>query len=70
MTGVQTCALPILCNGLMANIGLPQVRRDGYVEAPIVTLGSDIEGAKVLLKENPNGYGAEQAVNWLLQSVN
>ena len=59
-----------LCNGLMANIGLPQVRRDGYVEAPIVTLGSDIEGAKVLLKENPNGYGAEQAVNWLLQSVN
>ena len=59
-----------LCNGLMANIGLPQVRRDGYVEAPIVTLGSDIEGAKVLLNENPNGYGAEQAVNWLLQSVN
>ena len=58
-----------LCNGLMANIGLAQVRRDGYVEAPIVTLGSDVEGAKTLLKVNPDGYGAEQAVNWLLQSV-
>ena len=48
-----------LCNGLMANIGLPQARKDGYVEAPIVTLGSDIEGAKVLLKSHPDGYGAD-----------
>ena len=58
-----------LCNGLMANIGLPQVRKDGYVEAPIVTLGSDIEGAKVLLKSHPDGYGADEAVNWLLSLV-
>lgn len=55
-----------LCNGLMANIGLPQVRRDGYEEAPIVTLGSDIDGAKVLLKSHPDGYGADDAVKWLL----
>ena len=58
-----------LCNGLMANIGLPQVRKDGYVEAPIVTLGSDIEGAKVLLKDHPDGYGADEAVKWLLSLV-
>ena len=58
-----------LCNGLMANIGLPQVRKDGYVEAPIVTLGSDIEGAKVLLKSHTDGYGADEAVNWLLSLV-
>ena len=58
-----------LCNGLMANIGLPQVRKDGYVEAPIVTLGSDIEGAKTLLKDHPEGYGADEAVKWLLSSV-
>ena len=58
-----------LCNGLMANIGLPQVRRDGYIEAPIVTLGSDIEGAKILLKNHPDGYGADDAVKWLLSSV-
>ena len=57
-----------LCNGLMANIGLPQTRRDGYVEAPIVTLGSDIEGAKELLKKYPDGYGADAAVDWLLSA--
>lgn len=57
-----------LCNGLMANIGLPQTRRDGYVEAPIVTLGSDIEGAKELLKKYPEGYGADSAVDWLLSA--
>ena len=57
-----------LCNGLMANIGLPQVRRDGYVEAPIVTLGSDIEGAKYLLRSHPDGYGADEAVKWLLSA--
>lgn len=55
-----------LCNGLMANIGLPQVRKDGYVEASIVTLGSDIEGAKELLAQHSNGYGADQAIDWLL----
>ena len=53
----------------MANIGLPQVRKDGYEEAPIVTLGSDIEGAKVLLKDHPDGYGADEAVKWLLSLV-
>lgn len=58
-----------LCNGLMSNIGLPQVRKDGYVEAPIVTLGSDIEGAKFLLKSHPDGYGADDAVKWLLSLV-
>ena len=58
-----------LCNGLMSNIGLPQVRKDGYVEAPIVTLGSDVEGAKVLLKNHPEGYGADDAVEWLLSLV-
>ena len=57
-----------LCNGLMSNIGFPQVRKDGYVEAPIVTLGSDVEGAKELLKSHPNGYGADDAVNWLLSA--
>ena len=57
-----------LCNGLMANIGLPQTRKDGYVEAPIVTLGSDIQGAKELLKVFPDGYGADDAVKWLLSA--
>ena len=31
-----------VCNGLMANIGLGQTRRDGYVEPGIVTSGNDL----------------------------
>jgi hypothetical protein len=31
-------------------------------------LGSDVEGAKELLKSHPNGYGADDAVNWLLSA--
>ena len=30
-----------LCNGLSANIGLGQVRSDGYTELPLITLGDD-----------------------------
>ena len=50
----------------MANIGLPQVRKDGYVEASIVTLGSDTDGAKELLASHLDGYSADQAIKWLL----
>lgn len=31
-----------VCNGLMANIGLGQTRRDGYVERGIITSGDDL----------------------------
>jgi len=59
-----------LCNGLMANIGFGQVRKDGYHEAPIVTLGSDLDGAKTLLANRNDGYGADDAIDWLLSRVN
>lgn len=38
-----------LCNGLLATAGLAQVRRDGYVEPPIVTLGEDLGAVRALL---------------------
>lgn len=38
-----------LCNGLLATGGLAQVRPDGYVEPPIVTLGEDLESVRKLL---------------------
>jgi len=38
-----------LCNGLMANIGLPQVRGNGYVELPLVTAGADLSFVAKLL---------------------
>jgi NAD(P)H-dependent flavin oxidoreductase YrpB (nitropropane dioxygenase family) len=58
-----------LCNGLMANIGLGQTRKDGYTEDRIVTLGQDVVGATALLAEHPEGYTARSAVEWLSAQV-
>jgi NAD(P)H-dependent flavin oxidoreductase YrpB (nitropropane dioxygenase family) len=58
-----------LCNGLMANIGLGQRRKDGYVEARLVTLGQDLVGAKELISRYVHGWSARQAVDWLLARV-
>lgn len=55
-----------LCNGLLATTDAAQVRDDGYVEAPIVTLGGDLNGARELLQLTGGGYTARQAVEWLL----
>jgi NAD(P)H-dependent flavin oxidoreductase YrpB (nitropropane dioxygenase family) len=38
----ETMGRICLCNGLMAAIGFPQVRKDGTIEPPVVTLGDDI----------------------------
>lgn len=58
-----------LCNGLMANIGRGQERKDGYVERPAVTLGQDLAGARMLLAEHPQGWTARDAVSWLCRNV-
>ena len=55
-----------ICNGLTAGVGLGQTRRDGYSEAPIVTLGADLDGVNELLSERPAGWTAAQAVDSLL----
>ena len=39
-----------LCNALMADIGLGQIRADGTTELPLVTFGSDLAGANELSK--------------------
>lgn len=56
-----------LCNALMADVGLGQHRRDGYEEAPAVTLGQDLDGARRLLDAHPHGWSATQAVDFLLE---
>lgn len=64
-----------LCNALTADVGLGQKRRDGYVEAPMVTLGSDLDGARALHDRlraagaaEPE-WSAREAVDWLLSSL-
>ncbi|MFN8075316.1 MAG: nitronate monooxygenase [Kineosporiaceae bacterium] len=64
-----------LCNGLMADVGRGQERKDGYVEAPLLTLGADLVGARRLDAElngrqtRPDGWGATEALDWLLRDL-
>ena len=55
-----------LCNALTADVGLGQTRRDGYVEQPLITLGSDLAAARRLVERHPGGWHAAGVVRWLL----
>ena len=61
----DTTGRACICNGLTATVGLGQTRKDGYRELPIVTLGSDLTSARMLLERHPDGWDAAQVVDWL-----
>ncbi len=65
----ETAGRKCLCNALMANVGLGQVRRSGYVEQPALTLGQDLTGPAELIRRHPAGWTARDAVTWLLSDV-
>ena len=55
-----------LCNNLTATAGFPQVRKDGYVEQPIITSGDDLVAVGQFLKEGKTSYSAEDVITYLL----
>lgn len=59
-----------LCNGLMASAGVPQIRPDGAVEPPLLTLGQDLEAVHALLERFPDGWSAADVMQWLLSDLN
>lgn len=65
----NTVGRKCLCNSLLADIGLPQIRKDGYIEEPAVTLGQDLDGPKELLNTYPQGWTAQEGVDWLLSGL-
>lgn len=58
-----------LCNALMADIGLGQVRPDGRTEISLLTFGSDLDGPRALRKLHPDGWNAVQALNFLKSAI-
>lgn len=64
-TQEDTVGRGCLCNSLIANIGLGQVRPDGAVEEPMITLGSDLEGPRRMIEQYPDGWSAVEALDWL-----
>ena len=54
-----------LCNSLCASAGVAQVR-DGIVEAPLVTIGDDLEAVREQLPEGRDSYAAAEVIERLL----
>ena len=57
-----------LCNGLLATIGLGQMRQQGP-ELPIVTAGDDLERAVRVLAVDGGAYTASDVVDYLLSTT-
>ena len=54
-----------LCNSLCASAGIGQIR-EGYEEAPIITIGDDLDAVRELLLEGRDGYTAAEVIERLL----
>ncbi len=57
-----------LCNALLSNVGVGQMRKSGYVENTLVTSGDGIMTICRFLKDRAS-YKTEDVINWLLEGV-
>ncbi len=55
-----------ICNALMANIGLAQVRGEGGEELPLLTCGNDLSCIVEALRSDSTSYKASEAIDFLL----
>ena len=62
----DTVGRKCLCNGLMANIGLAQVRSDNEHELPLVTCGDDLPGILQVVGSDKTSYTSSDVIDFLL----
>lgn len=55
-----------LCNGLLATVGLAQMRPDGEAELPIITAGDEVARVARLVPPGADGYTARDVIRHLL----
>lgn len=55
-----------LCNALMANVGLPQTRPNGFVELPLLTAGDDLVSIARFLPPGKSTYTAQDVLAVML----
>ncbi len=67
-TEEETVGRRCLCNGLMAVIGLPQLRKDGSLEAPLLTSGDAVTQLAAVAKGRTS-YTAHDVLEYLLAGV-
>ncbi len=65
----DTVGRKCVCNGLMANIDLGQIQRDGTHELALVTSGDDVAQIARFLKPGETSYSAMQVIEYLLNGV-
>lgn len=66
----DTAGRKCLCNGLMANIGLPQFRNGEGEELPLITCGDDVSSILQLLGPDGSSYSCIQVIDYLLSEPN
>lgn len=66
----ETTGRLCLCNALLANVGLGQLRDDGVEERSLVTSGEDVRQlARLLPSPTATGYSARDVIKYLLARV-
>jgi nitronate monooxygenase len=65
----DTVGRKCLCNGLISNLGYAQRQKSGYVEAPIITAGDDINTVKRFVKNDDPSYSAADVIDFVLSGV-
>jgi nitronate monooxygenase len=65
----NTVGRKCVCNGLLANLGMAQVRKDGTVELPMFTSGDDVANVARFLAPGETSYAAKDVVAYLLSEV-
>jgi nitronate monooxygenase len=65
----DTVGRKCLCNALMSNIGLGQIRRDGSIEPILVTSGDDVAEVARFLPDGASSYRAKDVVDHLLGGI-
>ena len=65
----ETVGRLCLCNHLGATAGFPRHRKDGYVEAPVVTSGDDLVGAGQYVPAGKSSYSAKDVISCLLSGL-
>jgi len=64
--GKDTHGKKCLCNALMANIGMAQVRRDNQRELPLVTCGDEVSSIRYVAGASKKSYKASDVIDYLL----
>lgn len=59
-----------LCNALIANIGLPDVYKNGYVEQTLITAGDTLKKVREFLKDGADSLSVADVIEQLMSDLN